>query len=131
MLAAVSGEEDGTVVVNVSDIKEVKGRLVVSFFDSEKEFMKLPVKQVAIPVTKTGAETVRCEGVPAGVYGLTVHQDFDGDNKIEKNALGIPTEPFGFGNNAMGRMGPPSFQQASITVKAGGELDTAVKLVGE
>ncbi|MEM7146992.1 MAG: DUF2141 domain-containing protein [Verrucomicrobiota bacterium] len=120
----------GTVVVDVSGIKEVKGRVVVSFFSSEKDFLKIPVKQVAVPVTKAGEVTVRCEGVPAGVYGVTVHQDFDGNNEIEKNALGIPKEPYGFGNNAKGRMGPPSFEKASITVKSGGELDTAVALTG-
>ena len=32
----------------------------------------------------------------------------------DKNAWGVPTEPYGFSNNAEGFLGPPSFADAAI-----------------
>lgn len=65
---------------------------------------------------KTVGKTVTFtfENVPAATYALKIYQDIDGDQELGTNAIGIPNEPFGFSNNAMGRMGPPSFEQASF-----------------
>ena len=44
----------------------------------------------------------------------------DSDNSIlDTNWMGIPKEPYGFSNDAMGTFGPPSFQQASFKVGVG------------
>ena len=51
-----------------------------------------------------------------GTYALKLFQDVDGDEKLGTNAVGIPNEPFGFSNNAMGHFGPPSFEQAAFKV---------------
>tara|TARA_B110000444_G_scaffold259006_1_gene301487 strand:- start:778 stop:1314 length:537 start_codon:yes stop_codon:yes gene_type:complete len=54
--------------------------------------------------------------LPHGEYAITLFVDFNGNKKIDKNFLGIPKEQYGFSNNAMGRMSPPSFEQAKFTV---------------
>ena len=36
---------------------------------------------------------------------------------MNKNWIGMPKEPFGFSNDAKGRMGPPDFEDASFEVK--------------
>jgi uncharacterized protein (DUF2141 family) len=36
---------------------------------------------------------------------------------MDFNVLGIPTEAFGFSNNASGSFGPPKFEAARFTVK--------------
>jgi uncharacterized protein (DUF2141 family) len=46
---------------------------------------------------------------------------------MDKNLLGIPTEPIAFSNNAQGRMGPPDFDAVKLAVPAAG-LDTTVTL---
>lgn len=56
------------------------------------------------------------ENVAPGTYAVKIFQDVDGDGKMGTNALGIPNEPFGFSNNAMGNFGPPSFKQAAFEV---------------
>jgi uncharacterized protein (DUF2141 family) len=44
--------------------------------------------------------------------------DVNGNAKLDKNIIGLPTERYGFSNDAQGRMGPPSFDAAAIPVDA-------------
>ena len=52
------------------------------------------------------------------VYTLVMKYP-DGEDKvkkIDKNFLGIPKEQYGFSNNVMGRMSPPTFDQAKFAI---------------
>ena len=56
--------------------------------------------------------------LPPGEYALAAFHDQDADGQLGTTVLGIPTEPYGFSNNARGFMGPASFTSAAITVSA-------------
>jgi uncharacterized protein (DUF2141 family) len=47
-----------------------------------------------------------------GQVAIAAYQDLNNDGKLNKGMFGIPTEPYGFSNNAKGTMGPPSFDSA-------------------
>ena len=59
--------------------------------------------------------------LPPGDYAVAAFHDRNGDGKLTRNILGIPTEPYGFSNNVYGFMGPASFKKAALTVS--GESD--------
>ncbi|MFX8281946.1 DUF2141 domain-containing protein, partial [Acinetobacter baumannii] len=48
-----------------------------------------------------------------------VFQDANGNGRLDMNAMGMPVEPFGFSNDAVGNFGPPRFEQAVLTPVAG------------
>ena len=52
------------------------------------------------------------ENIPHGDYALKVFHDENENQKLDTNFIGMPKEKFGFSNDAMGRFGPPSFEQA-------------------
>ena len=52
--------------------------------------------------------------------------DLNGNGEMDTNFLGIPKEPFGFSNNAKGKLGPPSFDAAAFQVREATEI--AIKL---
>ena len=81
-----------------------------SEFDTEKGCVFLAMDAIGkyVPLT--------FENVAPGTYAVKIFQDVDGDGKMGTNALGIPTEPYGFSNNAMGNFGPPSFKEAAFEV---------------
>ena len=54
--------------------------------------------------------------IPDGDYAIALFVDTNGNNKIDKNFIGIPKEQYGFSNNVMGRMAAPSFEQAKFEV---------------
>ncbi|HRD53082.1 MAG TPA: DUF2141 domain-containing protein, partial [Flavobacteriales bacterium] len=47
--------------------------------------------------------------LPAGPHAVKVFHDVNANGKLDTNKIGIPNEPYGFGNDARGRFGPPSF----------------------
>ena len=61
-----------------------------------------------------------------GEYAVAAFHDADGDGKLARNIVGMPTEGFGFSNGATGFMGPPSFDKAAVTVGSKGARVSAV-----
>ena len=54
--------------------------------------------------------------IPHGEYAISLFVDSNGNERIDKNFLGIPKEQYGFSNNVMGRMSAPTFYQAKFLV---------------
>jgi uncharacterized protein (DUF2141 family) len=44
-----------------------------------------------------------------GIYALAIYQDVNSNGKIDKNMMGIPTEPYAFSNNYHPRIKAPNF----------------------
>ena len=63
-----------------------------------------------------GAVRVVFADVAPGAYAVAAFHDADGDGALNQNVVGMPTEGHGFSNGARGFMGPPSFDDASVTV---------------
>jgi uncharacterized protein (DUF2141 family) len=65
--------------------------------------------------------------LPPGRFAIAVFQDTDGDGTLD-TVLGIPTEPYGFSNDAIGRLGPPDFSTAAFLLdEAGGEVSIGLR----
>ncbi len=54
--------------------------------------------------------------LPPGQHAIKAYHDVNANGKLDTNWMGIPTEPYGFGNDARGSFGPPSFEQSAVTV---------------
>jgi len=50
---------------------------------------------------------ISIKNIQKGKYIFKYFHDENCNNKLDKNCLGIPTEGFGFSNNAKGSFGPP------------------------
>lgn len=58
--------------------------------------------------------TVIITDLPPGKYAVAAYVDSNKNGKQDKNSLGMPTEIFGFSNNARGTFGPPDFAKAAF-----------------
>ena len=99
--------------IEVRDIEKVEGHLYVALCNSEEAFMKKPLTAFRIDVKDTSL-SIPCQGLPAGTYAISLFQDENGNGKLDSGAFGIPTEKFGFSNDAEGMMGPPSYAKCSF-----------------
>lgn len=61
------------------------------------------------------------EALPPGDYAVAAFHDADGDGQLDANLVGMPTECYGFSNDARGFMGPPTFDAARVSVGSGEE----------
>ena len=85
-------------------------------FDSieEETFMKKPLTAFRIDVKDTSL-SIPCQGLPTGTYAISLFQDENGNGKLDTAVFGIPTEKYGFSNDAQGVMGLPSYDKCSFT----------------
>jgi len=79
-----------------------------------------------MPVAGHRSLQFKFTGVAAGHYAFSVFQDVDEDGDLNTNLLTMPTEPYGFSNNARGAFGPAKFKDAAFTVPAEGEVQLSV-----
>lgn len=63
-----------------------------------------------------GTVVVRIADLPPGRYAVALYQDSNGNEELDKSFIGVPTEPYGFSNDASAPFGPPDFDQAAFTI---------------
>jgi uncharacterized protein (DUF2141 family) len=62
--------------------------------------------------------------LPAGSYAVSLFHDENGNGKLDRNVVGLPTERYGFSRDARASMGPPAFADAVFDLQA----DTTVAI---
>lgn len=101
----------------IAGLKAQPCNVYVAVFESGEGFPKSEYSAMTtiVPATDDHVELSLSfrENYPAAI---AVFQDLDGNGRLSRNAIGLPTEPYGFSNNARSLMGPPSFEQAVIPV---------------
>lgn len=110
--------------VTVEGVDSATGKVMVALYDKADGFPGGPSFAATMAPAKQGVVSVSFKEVPAGRYAVSVFHDLNGNQRLDRNMVGIPSEPYGFSRNARGKMGPPSFDDAAVNV--GGE---AVALV--
>lgn len=65
-------------------------------------------------------------GLAPGRYALRAFADENGNGKLDTNLVGMPTERYGFSNDAKGNRAAPAFEAAAISVDA--DLQTVIHL---
>jgi len=91
------------------------GQIMIALFDADGWASGKPVR-VALVDVAAGERDAMIAGLAPGRYAVRAYHDIDGDMKMGLNPFGIPTEPFGFSNDAMGERGAPDFDAASFDV---------------
>lgn len=62
-----------------------------------------------------------------GDYAVKVYQDYDKDHTLDRNAVRIPTEPYGYSNNVRSKLGPASWEEARFAV-GGSQQGLVIKI---
>lgn len=117
---------DLTILVN--NVQQDAGQVMLGLFSSAEGFPKT-ISQGTLTQAKernaSGQVRLIIKGLAPGQYAATVFHDLDSNGKLNANLMGLPTEPYGFSNNARGNFGPPAFKDAAVTV---GEQDLTIEI---
>lgn len=109
----------GDITIKLQGLRNESGRVYLALFSPDKG-VPFPEEEGMIlggwRLASTKALEVTYHGLPEGRYAVTAFHDENGNGEMDFNVLGIPTEGYGFSNDAAGFMGPPKFDQAAITV---------------
>jgi|ERR1700693_3337327 len=103
--------------VKVLNIRDSDGTVDCALFESPVGFpAKFLFSATNVMVIKVRKTQARCdfEDIPPGTYALAVIHDENMNGKLDTNLVGVPTEGYGFSNNATALLHPPSFSDASF-----------------
>jgi uncharacterized protein (DUF2141 family) len=99
--------------VEIKGLASANGKVLIALYDKADGWMKQGLKTAGAPAQKDSV-TYEFKDLPMGDYALSIHHDENGNGKFDTNLVGMPVEPYGFSNDAMGNFGPPTFEQAKF-----------------
>ena len=105
------------------------GKVVVALFSQESRWRARDgaMRSIDVPVTGAAAEAAFAD-LPPGRYAVMAYHDRNADGRLNTLPVGMPTEPYGFSNDARGMFGPPPWRSASFEVAGGRETRQAIRL---
>lgn len=115
--------------VDVQGVRASKGLIAVTLYaDDSKRFLVKHGSLYVGRVAATAPMTRVCIYLPApGTYAIAVYHDINGNQKFDRNMLGLPSEAYGFSNNASTFFGLPSFNSVRIALPHN-DMTISVKL---
>ena len=111
--------------LSVADGPAADATLYVALYGSAAGFTGAALASQMVPM-RAGAAQLVFPGLAPGRYAVRVFADENGNGKLDTNLFGMPTERYGFSNDAKGNLGPPEFDAAAIGVDA--DLQTVIHL---
>jgi uncharacterized protein (DUF2141 family) len=104
--------------VVISNIRNEKGTLLLSFYKNEQEFVNDKPFMVEKLDKKWSVEGKMCIEISLdpGVYGMALLDDENDNGKMEYSVLGFPKEGFGFSNYIHSGVNRPSFSNFTVNI---------------
>jgi uncharacterized protein (DUF2141 family) len=126
----VFGIEKPIVTIKITNIKQAKGNMRVAFYKKGSGFPKEGSITYAreVKVSQVGDLTLSFTDIPFGEYAIAVFQDKNQNQKIDKNLIGYPTEPFGFSKNFKPKFSEPEFSDCKVLISSTNNAFT-IKLI--
>ena len=110
-----SGVKTHKLSIHISGISKIKGSLFIAIFRPTDDFPVFGKQFKGIVKEVEGkSQNYTFDDLPEGEYALAIYQDENKNKILDKNILGIPTEIYGFSNNARRTFSAPSFQEAKF-----------------
>lgn len=127
--SAIGALKPSSLSVRIDGFKNQRGQVCLSLFASSKGF----------PDSRNGAVEARClkvtdrsvivnfNNLKVGNYAVALFHDVNSDGKLNRNALGIPTEEFGFSQNPAIITGAPKFADSAVLVAGSTNIQIQLK----
>ncbi|MDT3319503.1 DUF2141 domain-containing protein [Shewanella sp. SP1S2-4] len=121
------GSQTHTLTVDIDNIQVQTGALMVELYANAEDYAAghNPSASMIKPVTKTEHRLVFSD-LADGQYAVKVFHDENGNHSLDTNMLGVPSEGYGFSNNA-GSFGPASFKDASFSLQADAQITIHIR----
>ena len=124
LMAGIGCRAQSTLVVNILNLKNINGDILIGLYDSSSNFPRKVATGKVVKVMEKEMQ-VTFPDIKPGNYAVSVLHDENQNKGMDQGKLGIPKEGYGFSNNVMGVMGPPSFKKARFHVPGG---DSAITI---
>lgn len=109
------------ITVKITGLKGKDGVALITLYDSEDTWLKIPKAVQVVKTAITGAEmTVTFKGVRPGTYGVSVVHDANKNSEMDMRWFPWPQPKEGAAasNDPAAKAGPPKWDGAKFTVTA-------------
>ncbi|MHB8527986.1 MAG: DUF2141 domain-containing protein [Caulobacteraceae bacterium] len=108
-------------IIHVDAVQSDRGLMTASLYPGDRS--QFLIRNGALKVWSVPARapsTRMCIWLTApGTYAVAIYHDANSNHRLDRNALGMPSEAFGFSNNPRILFSPPSFQAVAFQAAAG------------
>lgn len=98
--------------IEINKIKNNKGLILLELCDANNKFISGHKGTIT-----NNTCTITIENLPAGKYCYKYFHDENNNEEMDTYWYKAPKEGYGFSNNAMGKMGPPDYEETIFEVK--------------
>ncbi|AGU51167.1 hypothetical protein VAPA_1c40900 [Variovorax paradoxus B4] len=112
--------------LNVADGPAAEATLYVALYNDAASYADSKAVASQTAPMQGGKARLVFTGLAPGRYALRAFTDENGNGKLDTNLMGMPTERYGFSNDAKGNRAAPAFEAAAIIVDA--DLQTVIHL---
>ena len=124
---AANPVETSSVTVVVSSLVSTTSTVKLYFYNTRAGFLKSGKWAFSRSVNPEGKRAFTLPvDLPKGEWAVAITQDMNNNNKIDKNFLGIPTEPYAFSNNIRPTVAAPEFDECKFLVDGPGRVVSIV-----
>ena len=114
MLSAFSYNCNAQLKLSISGLVKQESVLFIAVFDNAEDFLtekRFYTKKIA---TSGGVAILEINDLPFGTYAISVFQDLNANDKLDRKLFGVPVEPYGFSVSTARMTRAPTFLEASF-----------------
>jgi len=115
-LSAINIATAAEIAFSIDGVKNNNGKLLVALFKGETGHQSGKPAQYNAVAAKQGKVVVSFKEIKQGEYAIQVFHDENDNGKLETNLVGMPTEGYGFSNNAQPNFGPAKYSDMKFAV---------------
>jgi uncharacterized protein (DUF2141 family) len=115
--------------VTIDHVRSGSGTIMIGLYDSSDGFLAAIKHSTEVGLLNdkgrvvgaalravAGSQSVIFTQLDPGRYAVIVFHDENDNGRLDENSWGVPTEGYGFSNDAEGFLGSPSFDAAGVTL---------------
>jgi uncharacterized protein (DUF2141 family) len=108
---------DNNVKVVIEGVRSKKGKIIIAVFKNQDGFKtRKPIKRMVLNKSELEVNEI-VFSLDNGVYGISIFDDENDNNKMDYNFFGIPKEGFGFSNYYHEGFSKPNFDNFKFEIK--------------
>ena len=113
--------DDDRLLVFVDKIGHSKGVFYLAIYNNAEGYMhpERAFRSCVISAGNSDNQEIGLEKIPEGEYAVVLFLDENGNGRLDKNWLGVPSEKYAFSGARVPAFRAPRWDEAKVVVKGG------------
>ena len=125
----VNDEGMGRLIIKINNVSKDRGIIWIGLYDSADTYL-IKEKSILkkIDVSQKGYHEMVVDSLPYGTYAMALFHDVNANGEMDRNLLGIPSEPYAFSKKPKSKWRLPKFDEVKFDFSQDvQEIDTKLK----